>query len=175
MFNSLLGIGESDLTIVQMCLRAAIVYVVALLMVRVVGDRRFAGKYAAIDIILSITLGATLSSALGSNAFFPLLAAALVLVAMHWLSATIAYRFPATEKWLKGSPRVLVRRGKMKKDAFAISKLTKRDLEMAIRGQGKQTKIEDITLAVLETNGDITVLDTLSFEDLTEISNSEGS
>ena len=63
----------------------------------------------------------------------------------------------------------------MKKDAFAISKLTKRDLEMAIRGQGKQTKIEDITLAVLETNGDITVLDTLSFEDLTEISNSEGS
>lgn len=161
MINRLLGIGASELTLVQMCLRAAIVYWVALLMVRLVGDRRFAGKYAAIDIVLSITLGATLSSAIASQAFFPLLAASLVLVMMHWLTAMIAYRIPATERWLKGRPRTLVREGQIERDALASSSLTKQDLEMVLRSQGKATDVEDIALALLEPNGDVTILDQL--------------
>lgn len=175
MLEDLLGIGASDLTIVQMCLRAAVVYGVALLMVRVVGDRRFAGKYAAIDIVLSITLGATLSRAIGSKSFFPTIAAGLVLVTMHWLTATIALRFPITESWLKGSPRVLIRKGEVQQDAFATSNLTRRDLEMAIRGVGQHMKVEDIALAVLETNGDITILNNLSPEEISEILETEDS
>ena len=55
-----LGINAQQLNIWQMGLRAAIVYVAALLMVRIVGDRRFIGKYAAFDVILSIIFGSTL-------------------------------------------------------------------------------------------------------------------
>ena len=67
-----------------MGLRAAIIYIAALIMVRIVCDRRFIGKYAAFDVILSIIFGSTLSPAInGSSAFFVTIFAGFVLVAMH--------------------------------------------------------------------------------------------
>ncbi len=43
-----LGLDAIRLTLWQMGLRAAVIYVAALVMVRLVGDRRFIGKYAAL-------------------------------------------------------------------------------------------------------------------------------
>jgi uncharacterized membrane protein YcaP (DUF421 family) len=40
-----------------------VIYIAALVTVRLVGDRRFIGKYAALDVLLTVILGSTLSRA----------------------------------------------------------------------------------------------------------------
>lgn len=60
---SLLGLGADPKTLnfLQMTLRAIIIYVSALAMMRLAGDRRFGGRYSDFDIVLSITFGSLLS------------------------------------------------------------------------------------------------------------------
>src|SRR4051812_14636582 len=76
----------------QMALRAVVVHVVTVLMVRL-GRKRFMGQSTAFDVILGIMLGSIVSRAITGNApFFPALAAAAVLLAMHWLFSALAFR-----------------------------------------------------------------------------------
>lgn len=66
-----LNVDAQKLNIWQMGLRAVVIYITAFIMVRIAGDRRFIGKYAAIDVVLGIILGSTLSRAInGTSAFF---------------------------------------------------------------------------------------------------------
>jgi hypothetical protein len=59
-----------------MALRAVVVYVVTVIIVRL-GKKRFMGKGTAFDVILGIMLGSIVSRAITGNApFFPALAAA---------------------------------------------------------------------------------------------------
>ncbi len=157
--SSLLGLGASTLSTGQMCLRALIVYIVALLMVRLVGSRRFAGKYAAIDIILSITLGATLSRGInGSAAFGPTLAAGFTLVGLHWLIAVLAFRLPLLESWVKGRPRTLIQSGQKNHGALKTAGLTDQDLKMTLRTNGSLSDLDKISLATLEPSGSVSII-----------------
>lgn len=143
----------------NMGLRAIVIYLVAWLMLRVVGDRRFVGKYAAIDVILSITLGATLSRGInGSAAFFPTLAGGVTLVVVHWLFSAITFHLPQLEPWIKGHPRTLVQNGERHSAALQKSHLTGQDLSMALRSKGSGTQLDNIALATLEPSGEISVL-----------------
>ncbi|PSN10067.1 DUF421 domain-containing protein [filamentous cyanobacterium CCT1] len=159
LIRHLLGLDALTLSVEQICLRAAVVYIVAMLMVRVVGDRRFAGKYAAIDIILSITLGATLSRAInGAAPFFPTLAGGVVLVAMHWLLAAVSFQLPQLEPWIKGRSRLLVQDGQVNHSALRTSHLTEGDLKMILRSSVSLTDLNQVELARLEPSGDISVI-----------------
>ena len=164
--SSLLGLNASELSAGQMCLRALVVYIVALLMVRIVGSRRFAGKFAAVDIILSITLGATLSRGInGSAAFGPTLAAGLMLVGLHWLMSILAFRLPFLESWVKGRPRTLIQAGQKNHGAFKTAALTDQDLKMTLRTSGSLTSLDKIALATLEPNGSVSIIPQSSEED----------
>ncbi len=157
-----------------MCLRAAIVYGLALLMVRTVGDRRFAGKYAAFDIVLSVMLGATLSQAISnSSKFLPVLLASLTLVVLHWLLGMLTFRLPWVEKWVKGQPQVLVQAGQTNDNGLRKSHLTKKDLQMALRAQNGSSELSHVARAILETNGEISVEQSSSVR-VVDISVAEG-
>ena len=78
--NWALGLNAQQLNFWQMGLRAATIYVAALIMIRMVGDRRFIGKHAAFDVVLSIIFGSTLSRAInGTSAFFETIFASFIL------------------------------------------------------------------------------------------------
>jgi hypothetical protein len=71
-----LGAGEEQLNAAQMALRAVVVYVVTVIIVRL-GKKRFMGQGTAFDVILGIILGSIVSRAITGNApFFAALAAA---------------------------------------------------------------------------------------------------
>src|SRR5262249_49447883 len=77
--------SAGDLTTGQIALRAILVFLVWLVVVRL-ADRRLLGKYSAFDVVLAVMLGSVLSRAInGSAPFWGTLAAAAVLVALHWL------------------------------------------------------------------------------------------
>lgn len=154
--NLALGLDAQQLNIWQMGLRAAIIYIAALLMVRMVGDRRFIGKYAAIDVILTIIFGSTLSRAInGTSAFFETIFAGFVLVAMHWLFSAIAFHYSQYENKIKGHTKVLIEHNQLCRQTMKACHLTKEDLATALRTQCQIDELEQVERAYLERNGEI--------------------
>ncbi|MGQ4646293.1 YetF domain-containing protein [Lyngbya aestuarii] len=155
----LLALDAQQPNLWQMGLRAAIIYVTAVAMVRLVGDRRFIGKYAALDVLLGVILGSTLSRAInGSAPFFATLGAALVLVLMHWLFAAVACQYDRFDTLIKGHSRVLVRDGQINDHALRKSHITYKDLEATLRSVGKLTELTQVKIARLERSGQISII-----------------
>ena len=97
-----LSIDNKEIGVLQMAARAAIVYIVTVLIVRL-GKKRFMGQATAFDVILGIMLGSIVSRAITGNApFLPALAASAVLVGMHWLFSAIAMRWHGFGNAIKG-------------------------------------------------------------------------
>lgn len=154
-----LGLDALQLTFWQMAARASIIYVAALGMVRIGGDRRFIAKHAALDVLLSIILGSTLSRAInGSAPFFPTIGAAIVLVALHWLFAAIAFHFSWFDRAIKGNSRPLVRDGEIRWKTMRESHITQKDLEESLRLTAKTDNLDQIRMARLESSGEISFL-----------------
>jgi uncharacterized membrane protein YcaP (DUF421 family) len=96
--NQALGLDAQTLGVVQMTLRAAIVYFVALAFVRI-GDKRFLGKNTAFDVVIAIMFGSVMSRAITSGPdLVPILAAGGVLVALHFGVALLTFR--SERPWL---------------------------------------------------------------------------
>ena len=159
-FSRALGLEleGKDLTALHMALRAVVVFVLSIAMLKA-GDKRFMGKSTALDVMLGIVFGSTVSRAITGNApFFPALAAALVLVLMHWLFAAVAFRSHAFGRLVKGRNRLLVRDGEIQWGAMRKSHVTTRDLEEALRAEGEEPDVSRVREAHLERNGDISVI-----------------
>jgi uncharacterized membrane protein YcaP (DUF421 family) len=157
----LLGISISpqERSFWQIGLRAVIVYGFAVALIRLVGDRRFIGKHAAIDVLLTVILGSTLSRTInGSAPFFSTLAAVAGLVGMHWLFNAIAVRFEGFDTLLKGHSRVLIQDGQLHRQAMGYSHISQGDLDATLRLTGKLSDPSQVKIARLESSGDISVL-----------------
>lgn len=157
--GDLLGLGADSIAVWQMALRAVIVYLAAIVLVRL-GEKRFLGKYAALDVILGFMLGSVLSSAItGSAPFFEtVLGGALVLVLMHWLFAVLSFRSDRFGNWVKGTERVLVRNGEIDWNSMQTSHISRNDLLAALRTNGRLDDVAEVKEARLERSGDISVL-----------------
>src|SRR5215212_5526249 len=108
-----LGIDNKEINVAQMALRAAVVYVVTVLMVRL-AKKRFMGRASAFDVILGIMLGSIVSRAVTGNApFLPALVAAAALLLMHAMFSGIAMGWHGFGGLIKGHPRLLVRDGQI--------------------------------------------------------------
>lgn len=146
------------LNLVQMVVRAALVYAVALLILRV-AHRRLLGRNAALDIIMGFILGSLLSRAInGSAPLFETLGAALVLVALHGGFAVAAFRAPRLEALIKGHDQVLIRDGQLQHEQLRRADISESDLREALRLEGKLLDPAQVELACLERNGRISVI-----------------
>ena len=154
--NWALGLNAQELNFWQMGLRAVIVYLAALGMVRIVGERRFIGKIAAFDIILTIIFGSTLSRAInGTSAFFETIFAGFVLVVMHWVISAISFHQPKWEDKFKGRSRALIKDGQLRHKTMQDCHITRDDLASAMRLKCQSENLETVDRASLERNGDI--------------------
>ena len=157
--NSALGLNTEELNLYQIGLRSAIIYLSALVMVRVIGDRRFIGKYAAFDVILSIIFGSTLSRAInGSSPFFLTIFAGWVLIGMHWLCSFLSYHFSSLEPLIKGKSRIIIQNGQLCTSCLRVSHISQKDLESVIRLQAQLQDFQDIEVARLESSGQISII-----------------
>ena len=154
----LLGIGQQDLDILQMTLRALIVYPLGIVMTHV-GDKRFLGGIAALDFLLGIIIGSILSRAIsGSAPFLPSICASFALVLAHRGFAALGFRWKGFSKFVKGSSRQLVRDGEILWTEMRRSSISEEDLREAARLDGRTSSIDDVLEAFLERNGHISVI-----------------
>src|SRR4051812_19902195 len=152
-----LGLESKELGIGQMALRAVVVYVVTVLMVRL-GKKRFMGQSTAFDVILGIMLGSIVSRAITGNApFVPALCAAAVLLAMHWQFSALAFRSHLFGEAIKGDPRVLVRDSAIDREAMRQAHMSEGDLWEDLRGEGV-SRLEQVAEARLERSGRLSVI-----------------
>jgi uncharacterized membrane protein YcaP (DUF421 family) len=156
--QSALGLDTAQLAVWQMGLRALLAYVVAVVLVRL-GEKRFLGKFTAFDVILGIMLGSILSRAItGSSPFFPSLAAAGVLMLVHYAFATAAYYYDGFGTLVKGKARIFIRDGQIQWEAMRRSHISEKDLMSAPRENGQVDEFGKVKWARLERSGNISVI-----------------
>jgi uncharacterized membrane protein YcaP (DUF421 family) len=142
----------------HVALRAAVVFVVSIGMLKI-SDKRFMGKSTALDVMLGIVFGSTVSRAITGNApFFPALAGGLVLVLLHRLFAAVAFRSHGFGKLVRGTNRLLVKDGEFRWVAMRRSHVTTHDLHEALRDKSEEPEVGRVKEAHLERNGEISVI-----------------
>jgi uncharacterized membrane protein YcaP (DUF421 family) len=167
------GLEGKDVNFLQMALRAVVVYIVTVLIVRL-GKKRFMGRATAFDVILGIMLGSIVSRDVTGNApFFGALAASAVLLLMHWLFSAIALHWHGFGWLVKGRSVVLVRDGAVDKKVLRKVHITGRDLWEDLRTKGI-SDLKQVAEARLERSGKLSVIKAKQEPKFVEVSVAEG-
>jgi uncharacterized membrane protein YcaP (DUF421 family) len=150
--------GEiSHVSVLQECARAVVILAYGLLLVRVAGRRIF-GKWAAVDIIVSVIVGSNLSRTLTGNApMMGTLAATTLLIILHWSLVHLAARSTIVSHMVEGRAVDLSGAHGLDEKARMQHAVSEADLAEALRQSGIE-RVEDARKMTLEPSGKISVL-----------------
>ena len=138
--------------------RTTIVYIVLLLLLRV-GGKRKVGQLSIPDLVLVLLIANGVQNAMvGQNTSLVAgIVAAVTLIILDRMADLLESRSDRARKVLEGEPRLLVHDGVILPRALKEEDVTEGDLLGAIRQHGLRG-LEDVGLAVLETNGSISII-----------------
>lgn len=140
-------------------IKGAIVYFALWAIIRISG-RRTLGEMTAFDFVLFLIIGGATQRALTgqdyslTNAFLLVMTFVVIDVAL-----SLAERdWPPVRRFLKGAPMILVDNGSLLVGRMKRARVTEDDiLESARRLHGLE-RMDQIKFAILESNGDITIV-----------------
>lgn len=151
------GLEAQRLSILQVVLRAILVFFSALFIVRI-GDKRFFAKKTAFDVILGLVLASMLARAInGSEQLGPTIAAGLVLALLHRFLGWLACKWPALGGAIKGHSQTLIEEGAVDYETLKDHHITSDDLTEELRLNGVE-RPDQAKLARLERSGEISVI-----------------
>ena len=145
-------------TLVEIAVRAAMIYVFVLLGLRLTGKREV-GQMTPFDLVLLLLIANAVQNAMtgpDTSVTGGLVAAATLFLANLAVSR-LAWRYRKIRKVVEGSPRLLIHSGMILKENLAKEHLTIEELEQALREHGIASPAE-VGQAVLEIDGSISVL-----------------
>jgi uncharacterized membrane protein YcaP (DUF421 family) len=169
------GVGgtTAQINVPQMALRAVVVYVATVVIVRM-GKKRFMSGATAFDVILGIMLGSLVSRAItGTAPFAPTLAAAATLLAVHWLFSASAVRWHAFGGAIKGSSQILIKDGQIDAEVVRAAHMSDRDLWEELRSKSI-SDLNEVAEARLERSGSLSVAKAKSELKIIEIAVADG-
>lgn len=139
-------------------IRAVVMFVFVWFVTRVVG-RRELSTLEPFDLILLIVLGDLIQQGVTQNDFSVTgaMLAGGTMALMTVLFSYLAFRFPRVQPILEGDPVILVERGETIDRNLRRNRITLEELAAQARSQ-QVAHIADIEWAVLETNGNISVI-----------------
>jgi len=152
---SLPDIGSS---LPDVVLRTAIVYVFVVVALRLSGKREV-GQMSVLELVVILVISdAVQNSMVGENTtLWGGLIAVVTLLAMDFGLKAVTNRSKTLSKAIEGEPRLLVRDGRLLSKAIKEEGLETEEVRAAIRSHGLVGP-EDVRLAVLETDGSISVI-----------------
>ena len=152
---SLPEIGSS---LPEVVLRTAIVYLFVVLALRLSGKREV-GQMSVLELVVILVISdAVQNSMVGENTtLWGGLVAVVTLLALDFGLKALAKRSKTVSKAIEGEPRLLVRDGRLLSRAIKEEGLETEEVRAAIRSHGLVGP-EDVRLAVLETDGSISVI-----------------
>ena len=151
LFDSLESLG-------RVALVAACAYAGLVLVLRVSGKRSLA-KLNAFDFVVTVAFGSTLATVLLSRDV-PLaegLLAFVMLAGLQYVVSRASLRWPGFRKLVRSNPRLLVRDGRYLDEAMADERVTRDEIDEAIR-KGGLGRVEQVAAVVMETDGSFSVI-----------------
>ena len=154
--ETLIGRGREDVLWWQMTVRAALVFLYAVALYRLL-PRRAIGGSAAIDIVLAVIVGSSLSRALTGNAPLPeTLAAVSAMSALYYAMTALARRSDRFAALVKGRSIPLVSEGRVVEDGLRSALYGHSELCQHLRLGGVE-EVERVRIARLERDGSVSV------------------
>ena len=150
--------GEgTDLNPLQMALRAVIVFLVALALIRASGRRSF-GHISPFDACMTVLFGAILSRAVvGASPFLATIAAAAALAVTHRVLAIASVRWRPLEHLVNGHEVEIAARGALDPSAMRRALVTEEELKKEMRKRFGRDDLGRLRRATLERDGSIAV------------------
>jgi uncharacterized membrane protein YcaP (DUF421 family) len=129
-----------------------------LVLLRLTGKRQV-GQLAPFDLVLLLVLSNAVQNSMngGDNSLVGGLVSAATLVGLNGAIGLATYRSKRLEALIEGRPQVLVHNGKLYDKVLRDAKLTRHELNAALRQAGCES-VDEVHTAVLENNGSISVV-----------------
>ncbi len=142
----------------EFVVRASIVYVALLLLLRFTGKRQV-GQLSPFDLVLLLIISNGVQNAMngGDSSVTGGLILAGTLVGLNWLVSAAMLRSKKAEAFLEGRPIVLVHHGHVDPKALRQAQMTIHELHAALRAEG-MIGPDEVLIAFLENNGKVTVV-----------------
>lgn len=144
--------------LVSIATRSIIVYLFVILAIRLFGKKELS-QLSIIDLVFILLISNSLQAAMiGENTtLVGGLVAAGSLFVVNWILKNLIYKSKKISETIQGSPILLVYEGKVFHKHLEKAQISHEELEASIREHGVKN-IEAVDLAVLEVDGNISVL-----------------
>jgi len=154
---SLFGVGK-DLSILQMSNRGIVVFLLALLLIRIAGRRSF-GLRTPLDNIITILLGAILSrGVVGASEFLPTIITCLVIVILHRIIGTLIASSPRLSRIIEGNKVALYENGHFNRKKMRSMQVAEEDALQGMRKGALTENLKEIDKIYIERNGEISAV-----------------
>ena len=154
MLHNILVNINSDRTIPFEVIRAIIIYIYAIFLIRI-SDKRFHFE-TTIDFILVIIIGSIFGRAVnGSSSLLEAMITTALLFFLHWLFAFFSFRHHSFGLLIKGKPEVLIHEGQILWENLKKNQITEEDLREMCREKLNHDMLNQIKIARLERTGKI--------------------
>lgn len=142
----------------ELVIRSIIVFVVLLMLLRLTGKRQV-GQLAPNDLVLLLILANAVQNSMnaGDNSLIGGLISAVTLIVLNFITTKLVLRSKKVEYFIEGRPQILIKDGKLFQEALLDAGITQEELNGAMR-QHSCKDVKDVQLAILETNGSISIL-----------------
>jgi len=152
--TKIFGEGK-DLNSLQMGSRGFVVFIIALILIRISGRRSF-GVRSPLDNIITISLGAILSRAIvGASDFVPVIVTCLVIVVLHRILGMLIAHSKTFGRLVEGNKMILFENASFNEDNMKKALVCQEDIMQGVRKSALTEDMEKIKIVYIERNGDI--------------------
>jgi len=143
---------------IKIIISSVVVYLFVIVAIRLFGKKELS-QLSVTDLVFVLLISNSVQNAMvGSNStFIGGLVAACALFITNAIFKEFLYRFPKFSKFVQGEELLLIYRGKINLKNIKKAKITMDEIMQIIREHGV-SEIEDVDLAILEVDGNISVL-----------------
>ncbi len=142
----------------EIVFRSIIVYIFIVLAIKLFGKKELS-QLSIVDLVMILLLSNAVQNAMvgPDTSLLGGITAALALFVTNYLLKLFLFKDKRVNKWLEGSPIMLVHNGKILKENLDKQKITTEEIEQAAREHGVES-LEEVDLAILEVDGNISIL-----------------
>jgi len=140
-------------------IRAFVVYAFLLLVFRIAGKRTLA-QTSSFELVLLLIISETVQQAMVNddhsitNGFLLSLTLVSITIALSW----VKQRFPKVDRWLEEEALIILENGKPHKDRMDKVRVDEKEILHAARKLQGINSLEEIKYAILESDGEITIV-----------------
>ncbi|MFN8323514.1 MAG: DUF421 domain-containing protein [Chitinophagales bacterium] len=146
------------LSLLLISAKSIAIYLFILLALRLFGKKELA-QLSVVDLVFILLISNSVQNAMvgSDNTLLGGMAAATGLFVINYIFKLLLKKFPSLSHIVQGDELMLIYKGKILRSHLDKSMITQEELHAAVREHGVES-IKDVDLAILEVDGNISVL-----------------